>query len=168
MASSAGEPAAKRSKPGYADTVTVLVGPEEKSFTVHKDNLCARSRFFQAACAQVWKEGAEKVFRLPEHQPDCFLVYTHCMYTGALDMSLMEELPADVGSTIIPPSFRNLTKVWVLGNYLGDDGICNRVNDRTLEKLDVELMMTPWDLASNGYIETRHSLECLLSTLMKT
>lgn len=58
------------------------------------------------------------------------------MYTGALDMTHMNWLAGDPGVTTTPPSFGNLSKVWMLASYLCDDDLCNRVIDRVLEKLD--------------------------------
>ncbi|KAK4543441.1 hypothetical protein LTR36_005584 [Oleoguttula mirabilis] len=148
----------KRLKSDYSDTITVLAGTEERSFTVHKDNVCARSRFFRAGCSKDWKEGKDKIFRIPDHQADCFLVYAHYMYTREMDMSLMVELPAEPGSVVVPPSFRNLSKVWALADYLGDDGLCNRLIDRALEKFDAEPKTFPaagvlqqlWDTTPSG------------------
>lgn len=34
-------PPVKRSKPDYNDTISVLVGPEEKRFLVHKELFCS-------------------------------------------------------------------------------------------------------------------------------
>lgn len=35
----------------YNDTISVLVGSEERSFVVHKDVVCASSKFFRTACS---------------------------------------------------------------------------------------------------------------------
>jgi hypothetical protein len=55
--------------------VTVLVGKEEKRFTLHQDAVCANSKFFKAACSKRWREGQERTVRLPEAQPDIFKLY---------------------------------------------------------------------------------------------
>lgn len=51
-------------------------------------------------------------------------------------MTLMEEPPSLPHSNTFASSYLNLSKVWILGNYLGDDFFCNGVTDRALEKLD--------------------------------
>lgn len=50
----------------YDSLITVLVGAGEERFTVHKDVICVKSKFFRAACSDRWQEGQEKVVRLPE------------------------------------------------------------------------------------------------------
>lgn len=50
----------------YDSVVTFLVGAGEKRFTVHKDVICAKSKFVRASCSDRWQEGREKVVRLPE------------------------------------------------------------------------------------------------------
>lgn len=51
-------------RPDYSEVITVLVGQEEKSFTVHKAIICAKSQFFATACSQQWQEGRSGVVRL--------------------------------------------------------------------------------------------------------
>lgn len=116
----------------YAETITVLVGPDEVSFTAHKEQICARATFFRAACSKHWREGQERVVRLPAHEPDVFLAYLHWMYTGKLDMTLIEE-PLIL---LNPPSYLNLGKVWSFGSYIGDNRFCNTVVDLALERFD--------------------------------
>lgn len=99
---------------------------------VHKMAICAKSPFFQAACSREWKEGQDRLIRLPEFEPDCFLVYIHRIYTSVLDMTLLPE----PSGTRFAPAYVNLAKVWMLANYLQDDEMCNGVTDRLLTKLD--------------------------------
>lgn len=59
----------------FDDMITILVGEEEHRFTVHKDMLCAKSRFFRAACSKRWASGVEKVVRQPEGTAEDFQIY---------------------------------------------------------------------------------------------
>ena len=71
----------------FLESITVLIGSKEVSFTVHKDVVCDQSNFFRAACNGKWKEAAEKCVRLPEADPHIFGVYVGWLYTGKLDFS---------------------------------------------------------------------------------
>lgn len=62
--------------------ITVLVGREEQQFILYQDVVCAKSKFFKAACSKKWREGQEKVVRLPEVQPDNFKAYCGWLYSG--------------------------------------------------------------------------------------
>lgn len=75
----------------YSDTITILVGKDEQRFTVHKDIICEKSEFFQAACSQRRREEQEMVVRLPDlRAPYMFPVYMDWVYTD--DMTLGKEL----------------------------------------------------------------------------
>jgi len=65
-----------------------------------------------------------------------FIAYVHWIYTGKLDMTLIIESPAGPGCTLRPPSYFNLAKAWIAGNYSRNDGFCDTVVDRILKKLD--------------------------------
>lgn len=67
----------------YISLVTVLVGPEQASFAVHKELLCYRSEFFQAACNGRFKE-AEGVVKLPEQDSATFKHFIYWLYTEKL------------------------------------------------------------------------------------
>lgn len=119
-------------RPDYSDEVlTVLVGPAEKKFVVHKATICRLSNFFKAACSRQWKEGQENLLRLPETDAEAFNVYAHWTYSDNLDMSLMTE-PLSFTS----PSYLHLGKIWILSNYFGNNALGNLVIDRLLQTMD--------------------------------
>jgi hypothetical protein len=41
--------------------IAVLVGPDEHRFAVRKDVICAKSKFFRAACSTRWLKDGERV-----------------------------------------------------------------------------------------------------------
>ncbi|KAL2064768.1 hypothetical protein VTL71DRAFT_3907 [Oculimacula yallundae] len=71
--------------------VTILVGPEEVLFNLPKDFLCLNSKFFDRALNGKFKEGVERVIRLPEDTVMAFQMMLQWIYTGniklATDMS---------------------------------------------------------------------------------
>lgn len=62
--------------------VAVFVGPKEEAFVVYKDLFSAKSKFFEAACSQRWKEGMEKTIRIPEAEPEVFRAYVAWVYSN--------------------------------------------------------------------------------------
>lgn len=70
----------------FNDLITILVGEEEHHFKAHKDMLCAKSKFFKAACSKVWASGREKVVRQPEGAPEDFQIYVEWVYTSKLSL----------------------------------------------------------------------------------
>lgn len=118
-------------RPDYStDVIVVLVGFEEKKFTVHKDRLCKRSEFLQAACAGGWKEDLENTVRLPETEPPIFNLYVHWLYTGTFDVSLIAAKSRAI--EVIYASYSDLADAWVLGNFLLDEAFANQAVDHFL------------------------------------
>lgn len=78
------------------------------------------------------------MIRLPEEDKEAFHVHAHWAYTGALDLNSMPEPVLLAHETPSPPALLNLTKVWILSNFLSNGTLCNQVIDRILQKLDGE------------------------------
>lgn len=68
----------------FDNLVTVLVSSDEQRFTLHQDAVCAKSKFFKAACSKRWREGQEKVVRLPEVEAATFKAYCSWIYSGEI------------------------------------------------------------------------------------
>jgi hypothetical protein len=97
----------------YNALVTVLVGPDEVEFTVHKGVVCARSTYFAAACSERWTEGLDtKIIRLIDTEPSTFQGYMDAMYDR---LSYSSE-----------KSSRPLIKLYILGDFLNDVKLRNR------------------------------------------
>ncbi|KAK3715689.1 hypothetical protein LTR37_006914 [Vermiconidia calcicola] len=138
MASSSSDPEgrpAKRTKLDYLEDITVLVGPDEKRYVVHKNLVCDNSSFFRAACNGDWKETKEKVVRLPEVDPDIFANYLGWIYTGELDVR-------DASSVASAPKYHDNMPVkeqtvleirtvdtYAFGDMVQDVRFCNTVVD---------------------------------------
>jgi hypothetical protein len=82
----------------FDDIITVLVGPEERRSSLHKPNLCNKSRFFEAACSKRWIEGQKKIVSLPEVRVDLFRKYCEWVYSDRLPSNRcnMQSEPADL------------------------------------------------------------------------
>lgn len=63
--------------------ITVLVGPKEVPFDLHKEHVCAWSDFFKTACNSNFKE-RNGVVNFPEQDPDTFRYFVYWLYTGKL------------------------------------------------------------------------------------
>jgi hypothetical protein len=99
----------------YNDTFSVLVGPEEQNFTVHEGVLCSKSKFFRAACCERWKEGQEKVIRLPEVDTTIFQRYVEWAYGDILVSGI------DMDQTI-----PMLAKLYLLADKMDDIKLRNK------------------------------------------
>lgn len=104
----------------YNDTISVVVGSEERSFVVHKDVVCASSKFFKAACSTRWKEGQEKVVRLPTVKPAVFEMYMDWLYFGKIVNSASYATPS-----LLDP-FIHLS---LLGDMVDDKNLRNKAMD---------------------------------------
>lgn len=64
------------------DVVGILVGENEKRFTVHETPPRAHSAFFKAALGRDWKESVERVVNLPEEHEEHFPLSVEQVYRG--------------------------------------------------------------------------------------
>lgn len=88
--------------------IVVLVGRAEERFTVHKEIICAKSKFFKAACTERWLEGQQKTIRLPEVIPQIFQYYVDWVYTN------------NISKDGLPGSHQPCIRMYLLGTYLND------------------------------------------------
>jgi hypothetical protein len=81
----------------------------------------AKSGFFRAACSSRWREGLERVVRLPEVQPKLFQVYIHWAYTETVVLGA-----ATTFSPMGKPTCRGLVDLYLLGDVLDDTKLRNK------------------------------------------
>lgn len=92
----------------------------------------------QAACRNGWKEGEEKLVRLPELSPYSFTVYLHWLYTGKIgfddddgdiefDPPFKAEQEADLrpGDTVDDHGYYDFFCAYVIGDFLQDTSLAN-------------------------------------------
>ncbi|KAK5728042.1 hypothetical protein LTR17_012239 [Elasticomyces elasticus] len=134
--------ARKRPRTNYGDTIVVLIGTNETSFTVHQDLLCRSSCFFKTALAGDWLESREGIFRLAETNADAFRTYVDTLYTPSVHLrDLVDEIPPrfSEGDSLkaklkaaITHGLENtlqLCRLWALGDYLQDHEFQNKALD---------------------------------------
>ena len=89
--------------------MTVLVGNTQKTFSVHEDLICARSKFFRNALQGTWTEAQDKIVKLPEDEEKTFELYLELLYTGDLPILCNKS-----------PQATRLAKVYVLAEKIVD------------------------------------------------
>ncbi|KAM0704399.1 hypothetical protein Q7P35_008633 [Cladosporium inversicolor] len=122
----------KRLRYDYNNIIAVLVGVNELELTVHKDVICAKSKFFRAACSGRWREGVQRIVRLPEvRQPDVFQMYVDWTYTEDLvfqdqtsDTDVLTELIELhlLGDILDDVKLRNMTIHFLTSQVATTDG----------------------------------------------
>jgi hypothetical protein len=100
----------------YDDIIKVLVGTgNQNTFSVHKDIICAKSKFFKTAFMNTngnWRETEEKLMPLPDVDPELFRTYVNWLYTGKICWSPTPTATAQDHS--------NLIEAYILGDFLDD------------------------------------------------
>lgn len=101
----------------------MLVGSNERAFTVHENYICAKSRFFKAACRKEWSEGITRIIRLPEAEPEMFRSYLVWVYTDGLAVDITNSEPVQAQET----KYSTFVKLYVLGDRLEDLRLRNSI-----------------------------------------
>ncbi|KIV95194.1 hypothetical protein PV10_02874 [Exophiala mesophila] len=68
--------------PHGTSIVKIFVGPGKKELAMHKDLLCAASKYFNAAFNHGFAEGEDGVLNLPDEEPGRFQLFYDWLYTG--------------------------------------------------------------------------------------
>jgi hypothetical protein len=63
---------------------TLVVGPDEREYCVHRDLLSARSPYFAGASKDEWKEGQERRVPLPDDEHIAVEFYVQWIYAGKI------------------------------------------------------------------------------------
>lgn len=118
-------------------------------FIVHKDILCANSKFFQAACSERWLRSteAERKIKLPEVDPQVFQGYLSWIYSGELDLSAFTFTQKETSAMQINAA-RDVAKyveLYLLGDRLDDIGLRNK----TMRTLVLETHATARPITAN-------------------
>lgn len=89
---------------------------DSQQFTVHRDLVCANSKFFKAACSKLWAEGKEKVVRLPDVKVDAFKAYVVWIYSGKVTVNTSNKEATDKSSA----EFKEIVELYLLAGILDD------------------------------------------------
>jgi hypothetical protein len=68
------------------DTITFLVGKEQRSFSVHESLVHEQSRPLRAATKNPWTENEKQYTYLPEHGCETFSSFLERVYQGKVDL----------------------------------------------------------------------------------
>jgi hypothetical protein len=105
------------------------VGSVERSFIVHADVICVKSKFFRAACSERWKEGQEKLVHLPEVDPEIFQRYVDWAYCDTL-----------VADDDISDAVHMSVKLYLLGDLLDDVRLRNKTMKALYRNVHIDLL----------------------------
>ena len=96
-----------------------MVGPagKEQRFTIHKDLVCASSKFFKVACSKRWAEGRAKQVRLDEVRTDTFRAYVVWVYAEKITANKSTQADAKAAAL---DEFTEMVDLYLLGEYLDD------------------------------------------------
>lgn len=108
----------------YDNMITVLAGKEEKRFILHQTAVCAKSKFFKAACSKKWREGQERIVRLPEAGVATFKTYCDWVYSGDVAKDTCTSKSAKSDQCAAQASSVGL---YLLGDILDDVQLRNKV-----------------------------------------
>lgn len=99
---------------------------------IHKDLICAHSKFFAAACSESWLEGQTKVVTLRERAPVDFQAYVVWLHTHTV---AVQPDPAAMTSELRKKWAQNvlLIRLYLLGEFIGDLQLRNHVMKSLLE-----------------------------------
>ena len=103
----------------FTNLITIIVGEDEQSFLVHKDMLCAKSKYFESACSELWASGREKVVRPTQGTPKQFKMYSEWVYTSRLNVDAEDP----------NQQLAELIGMFILGDFLNDHQLRNATMD---------------------------------------
>lgn len=113
-------------------TVTVIVGTDQKIFTMHPSTLTNSSKFFQSALSGTWIESQNRSIILPESRSRVFQSYAAYVYNGEIDICA-EELD-ETNDPEGRNRFYQLTELYALADVtLDDKNLRNTVIDAILD-----------------------------------
>jgi hypothetical protein len=145
----------------YNSTVSVFAGEEEQQFTIHKNKICAKSKFFRDACLTPGTEGELKPIKLPMILARDFQIYFDWIYTSQIQLECEDaRQKQDI-----------YVAIYTLGDMLGDYQLRNAAIERLIENLpfaaappSIELFRQVYQFTSVGSPLRRYLVD---STILK-
>ena len=108
-----------------SDIVSVKVGKNATTFTIHKGLLCRNSPFFTAACSERWKKAAphDGEVILEKDSPQVFDIFRTYLYQGRLLFHDLTTEEMDIKTTTI------LAECGFFGDRVGCDGFRDAITN---------------------------------------
>jgi hypothetical protein len=98
--------------------------------------ICAKSKFFHAACSERWKdskEGQEKVVHLPEVEPETFQRYIDWTYRDALTYCDTLDTENEIRAAMV-------IRLYLLGDLLDDAKLRNKTMKALMRHVTIDLL----------------------------
>jgi len=138
---------------------------EKKDFTVYTSFATESSEFFRAALSRDWKEARERRVQLQESTVADFQLYLQCLYTDR--MVTLRHYDSGISSM-------TLIRLYVLGDFLGDDRFCKNVTDALVENsvlmntgivFSTAVVDFAWEKTASGSVLRRVLLALIMCNL---
>lgn len=114
----------------FNEDVKVLVGKNERSFTLRKDALCNHSRSFCAALERGFREAHERIARLPSIGIESFRAYTQSISRGEVVSMNSDDVLRDFDAR---QQRLLLIALYITGDQLADIFLRNTATDHLLK-----------------------------------
>ncbi|KJX92145.1 hypothetical protein TI39_contig5907g00003 [Zymoseptoria brevis] len=114
----------KKTSPTKSISITILAGIEEKPLIVDRDAMCAKSPFFASACSETWKEGQDKINKLPSIEPHIMENYILWATGKIIFFHRYHVSPYDA---VVPQS--NYVKLYIAAHYLLNEHLQDDIVD---------------------------------------
>lgn len=116
------------------NTITLLLGPEQRKVIVHASFLTRTSAFFATALKKEWAEGQTRTIKLDEETSELMAHYLDWLYTAALPTKVYGGFSAE--STKVA-AHNLLAELYVLGERRLDSSFRNAI---TAEIIRIQLI----------------------------
>jgi len=100
----------------YASMVTIIVGPEERSYIIHKGILCKHAAYFEAALSAGFLESRTMTIRLDEEDPLIFDIFINWLYARKI-------LPDD--ASVIDMAWQMKAELYIFADRRGCSALKN-------------------------------------------
>jgi hypothetical protein len=123
-------------------------------FLVHKEVICAKSKFFAAGCSERWAEGKEKQVALPDVEASIFQSYLTWVYCGQLNITCFSNEDINKLSCQSSRAVAKYLELYFLGDVLDDVRLRNKVLQTLVlgadNMLHVQTVQRVWEKTPNN------------------
>lgn len=146
--------------------VTVLVGPSEKTYTLHEKALSSGSAFFAKALKDGrFKEGAEMCIKLPEETPEIFESLVQWLYNGFVQHDI--TIPGKISLYAFPQIYAIANRLLIPGlKDAAVDALKKRATSEEGCILDSEVVATIYKYAPASSAFRRIVVEAIVSEVL--
>lgn len=109
------------------------VGEEQQEFYVHEKLVRTNSKFFDTTLNKKWKEGQERVVKLPETAPRDFKIWVKFLYTGRVFLRDDRAQVVMEDGTFESEEYGVWDSCYALGDFLQDTDFKDALIDALIE-----------------------------------